>query len=93
MPCRRVRASSSEKVNISEIKLENIRILAGEPAQLSCSLLAGSPVPQLSWSRRHQPLPAQASSRPGSGTLSLAKTTRHDAGEGRGEWGMTVVML
>lgn len=59
---------------------EGLVVREGEPAHLSCSLLAGSPTPQLTWTRRHQPLPDNARTKTGSGTLSFDQTTRHDAG-------------
>jgi len=51
----------------------------GSPAHISCSIVAGSPTPQLTWSRRHQEMPGGGLKQTG-GVLHFTQTTRHHAG-------------
>ena len=58
---------------------EHLIVTEGEAAHLSCSLLAGSPTPHLSWSRRSRPMPGGEETVAG-GELSFPAVTRHHAG-------------
>jgi len=51
----------------------------GSPAHMSCSIVAGSPTPQISWSRRHLEMPAGGVKEVG-GVLHFQEATRHQAG-------------
>ena len=51
----------------------------GSPAHISCSIVAGSPTPQLTWSRRHQEMPASGVKELG-GVLHFQEASRHHAG-------------
>jgi len=51
----------------------------GSPAHISCTIVAGSPTPQLSWSRRHQEMPGAGVKETG-GVLHFQEASRHHAG-------------
>ena len=58
---------------------DHLIVNEGSAAHLSCSLLAGSPTPQLSWSRRSKKMPGGSDQVEG-GELSFSSVTRHHAG-------------
>ena len=58
---------------------DHLIVNEGDAAKLSCSLEAGSPTPQLSWSRRSRPMPGGEETVAG-GELSWDTVTRHHAG-------------
>ena len=51
----------------------------GSPAHISCTIVAGSPTPQLTWSRRHQEMPESGVKEKG-GVLHFQEANRHQAG-------------
>lgn len=58
---------------------DHLIVNEGDAAQLSCSLLAGSPTPQLSWARRSKAMPGGEETVAG-GDLRFPAVTRHHAG-------------
>ena len=58
---------------------DHLIVNEGDTAQVSCSLLAGSPTPQISWSRRSKAMPGGEETVAG-GELSFPAVTRHHAG-------------
>ena len=65
-----------------EIMISPERILTvteGSPAHLSCSVVAGSPTPQVSWRRREKKMPGGEEEVVGN-ILQFPEVTRHHAG-------------
>jgi len=58
---------------------DHLIVNEGDSAQMSCSLLAGSPTPHLTWTRRSLAMPGGAEEVAG-GRLSFTEVTRHHAG-------------
>ena len=58
---------------------DHLIVNEGDSAQISCALLAGSPTPQLSWSRRSREMPEGVEEVAG-GRLRFPEVTRHHAG-------------
>jgi len=54
-------------------------VTEGSPAHISCSIVAGSPTPQLTWSRRHQEMPDNGVKELG-GVLHFQEANRHHSG-------------
>ena len=56
-----------------------LEVTEGSPARISCSVVAGSPTPQIVWRRREKKLPDGTEKHVGN-ILHFSKVTRHDAG-------------
>jgi len=57
----------------------NIKVEAGQPVELACKVLKGSPVPEVTWRRQERPMPSGEQSITGL-SISYPKTTRHHSG-------------
>jgi len=56
-----------------------IKVEAGQPVELACKVLKGSPVPEVTWRRQERPMPSGEESVKGL-SLSYPKTSRHHSG-------------
>jgi len=60
-------------------KSGNIKVEAGQPVELACKVLKGSPVPEVTWRRKERPMPSGEQSITGL-SISYPKATRHHSG-------------
>ena len=65
---------------VLQISPESVLVVSeGSPAHLSCSVVAGSPTPQVSWRRREKKMPGGEEEVVGN-ILHFPEVTRHHAG-------------
>jgi hypothetical protein len=57
----------------------NIKVEAGQPVELACKVLKGSPLPEVTWRRQERPMPSGEQSVTGL-SISYPKTSRHHSG-------------
>eukprot|EP00090_Calanus_glacialis_P024545 TRINITY_DN3816_c0_g1_i1.p1 TRINITY_DN3816_c0_g1~~TRINITY_DN3816_c0_g1_i1.p1 ORF type:complete len:511 (-),score=71.37 TRINITY_DN3816_c0_g1_i1:374-1906(-) len=60
-------------------KSGNIKVEAGQPVELACKVLKGSPLPEVTWRRQERPMPSGEQSITGLSVM-YPKTNRHHSG-------------
>jgi len=60
-------------------KSGKIKVEAGQPVDLECKVLKGSPIPEVTWRRQERPMPSGEESIKGL-AVSFPKTNRHHSG-------------